>query len=491
MVADTYMADSPDDKKSTDFEDGELKFELIVGDAGGQIDNGDVPIRWCTSPDFVKELEAKGVIDPHVLIASYHPNSQGVGFYKEMDRKLIPLAEMMTFLRFTRAGKCKIYGMILDGRDGRGELHERWMRRKYGEYDCFIDTYKDELYNHIDYEVARTSEFVVIPEGVFGKEPSPWVKWYVNLWHNQKDRIADECDFRKRFLIAFIFKWIPFIPFVSGLVLMRVCGSGILSLAGYHKKVRFMRSFRPYEYPSFGMNVLDGDIHLIDDNIFLFNRKNLAGGSQDKSGMLFGMALTPIFALVVAMVVAGATSPDGIVGLVAMTGSIVFGAVLLLLLIDAFVVVIELMIRWDIGGKIAESIINTIRRFADLLPTFDGNSNVPKITLFAIIGLCVLALIGIGLKFLVAFLGMVIVMFTCMFGFFFVALLFSNKILDWLEARSGLSAKANDYGNLTALLCAKEEDNLRPNYKFIPKKQRTVRLWYRDLKNKVCKPMQS
>jgi len=43
-------------EKETPEVEEDLDFELIIGDAGGQIDNGDVPIRWCMKPDFVAEL---------------------------------------------------------------------------------------------------------------------------------------------------------------------------------------------------------------------------------------------------------------------------------------------------------------------------------------------------------------------------------------------------------------------------------------------------
>jgi hypothetical protein len=475
-----------EEKKEVDLEEN-IPFELIIGDAGGVIDNGDVPIRWCASPDFVKELEAKGVVDPHVLIASYHPNGNGEGFVREMDRKLVPLAEIMVYLRFTKAGKCRVHGIILDGYEGREKLYDTYMRKQGGSYESIVSGYSGELYDDITNEVARTSEFVTIPEGVFGKEPSPLIKWYVNLWHNS-DRITDECEFRRRFLIAFIFKWMAFIPFVSVWIAARLLITGIPFLAGYFKEVNVLRSFRPYKYPSFYYNLTDGGIDFIKGNFFLFKRTSIDDRSRS-TALCSGLAFTPLTLLVVSGIILLAVTPSGFVGFLAILATVIgtiFGA---LLAWDLVVALIETLIYFDIGDKIGHTIISFLGKIFNLLPNV--HSNATKYTMIGILAMIALVIVGVGFKFIVALVGGMVVMSVIMFAFFFLLLMFSNVLLDWMERHSALSKKNNDYGNITELLCPKEENNLRPNYKFIPKKQRTIRLFYRDLKNKVCKPMQS
>jgi len=290
-----------------DIED--LDFELIIGDEGGRIDNGDVPIRWCAKPDFIHKLKELGVVDPHVLIASFSPRKHS-GHERhtvEMDRRLVPLSELMTYLRFTRAGNMKVYGILLDGACGRGALHERYMRKQSGSYDAIVDSYTDAIYIDMKYSVETTSELVQIPAGVFGKEPSPWVKWYVNLWHNAKDRITDECDFRKRMIIA-IPKTLVFLPYLSILVGGRVLISVLAILSGYFKKVRLLRAFRPYKYPSLVWNVFDDGIHLWDDNFFLYRRKNFLGYNKSKQAMLAGLVFAPIVPIVIAIILGFSTA---------------------------------------------------------------------------------------------------------------------------------------------------------------------------------------
>ena len=474
-------------------EDPILKFELIIGDAGGRIDNGDVPVRWCASPDFIKELEEKGVKDPHVLITSNHNGGRdGYSYNREMDRKLIPIAELMTYVRFTRAGKCKVYGIVMDGSEGREALHKKWMRKHYGDYDDIINSYRDELYEDLDYAVVGTSEFVEIPEGVFGKEPSPWVKWYANLWHSN-ERVADECEFRKRVMIAFIFKWIPFLPFVTGWVILRVLHAGAFWLAGYFRQVDFLRAFRPYKYPSMAYNVM-GDLNsLLHDNFFIFNRPDLTGRFEGrKQPMFFGLAFTPLLIVIVSAITLVSVDPNGVVGLAAIVGSFVGVVLGILLIFDILAVLVELALRNNTAERFFGSIFNRFEKFGKwLIDAFDPRSQRMKLFIFSIAGVMVLTIVALVFKVLIAAVGIVIVGSVVMFGLSFVLLLFADKLVVLLDKYFAMSAKENDYGHITELLCPKEEDNLRPNYKYIPKKQRTVRLWYRDLKNKVCKPMQS
>ena len=468
-------------------EDIVLDFELIIGDAGGKIDNGDVPIRWCVTPEFVKKLEAKGVVDPHVLIASYAPlklfGDETPSYYYEMDRRLVPLAEMMTFLRFTRAGEAKVYGILLDGACGRGVLNETYLRKQCGYYEEIVDRYKDSLYEKIEYSVAKTSEMVDIPANVFGKEPSPWVKWYVNMWHDSRSKITDECDFRKRFFIAFAFKWMAWIPFVIGVVLWRVGFATAVLGCGYFKKVNILHAFRPYKYPSMEYNVFDTPIDIAYDNFFVFKRKSLIGRKDSKTCMLFGLAFTPILIALVTSLVWLAVNANGTTGFLFVSGAIIAGFFALLLFVDFWVTVVELMIRYKVGTKL----LDAIESLLDRLPSI--SVDMWKV-LIVVAGIVILVAIGFAIKYILIFLGVIGLITIFMAGFFSIAVIFADKISIWIDNYFALSAKDNDYGHLTELLCAKDEDNLRPNYNYIPKKQRTVRLWYHDLKNKVCKPMQ-
>lgn len=464
-----------------------LDFELIIGDAGGQIDNGDVPIRWCVAPDFVKKLEDKGVVDPHVLIASYAPVKRGDNtvYAHEMDRRLVPLAEMMTYLRFTRAGNAKVYGVLLDGAVGRADLDQRYMRKQSGGYETIVDRFADDLYEGIEYSVARTSNVVEIPANVFGKEPSPWVKWYVNVWHDSRNKISDECDFRKRFFIAFAFKWMAWIPFITVVLAYRLGGALGMIGCGYFKKVKLLRAFRPYKYPGFKYNVLDYPIDAADDNFFIFKRKNLCGYGGDNTSVFSGLAFTPLMLITIMLITGLFLEPNGIVGLLLISG-VTVGCVLAgFAAVDLFVVMIELIIEHSLGERFAKKLFAAFDWLVDRFEDINGG----RISLVVIL-LGLLACVFLLFKYILMFLGLVGT-FVLITGLFFTtAVIFADKLADWLDRYFALKAKDNDYSHLTELLCAKDEDNLRPNYNYIPKKQRTIRLWYHAVKNQVCKPMQ-
>ena len=167
------------------------------------------------------------------------------------------------------------------------------------------------------------------------------------------------------------------------------------------------------------------------------------------------------------------------------TMAVIFG---LLLAVDMFVIFMEFMLRFKIGERIAKGLFNFIAAIANSIPTVSHDTK--KLTILILLGIIATVAVVLLFKYLIIFVGLFAVMMLLMVGFFGTALFFASHISDWLDKYFALSAKDNNYDNITELLCPKEEDNLRPNYKYIPKKQRTVRLWYHAVKNAVCKPMQ-
>ena len=203
--------------------------------------------------------------------------------------------------------------------------------------------------------------------------------------------------------------------------------------------------------------------------------------------MAFGLAFTPLTITIVTALVWLLVTANGAAGFLFISGSIIAGTALFLLFVDFWVAVMELMMRYKVGSKI----INALADFVEaILNRFDDSEiNCMKVGIVCA-SIIILVLLGFVIKYILIFLGVIGLITIFMAIFFSVAVIFADKISIWMDNYFALSAKDNDYGHLTELLCAKDEDNLRPNYKYIPKKQRTVRLWYHDLKNKVCKPMQ-
>jgi len=454
------------------------KFELIIGDAGGKIDNGDVPIRWCISKEYVENLEEQGIIDPHVLIASYAPRKKGEdkNFTKEMDRRMVPLTELMTYLRFTRAGKAKVYGIILDGSEGRKELHNRYMKVGWYGRPEIVYSYDDKLHKDMDLCVTTTSEIVEIPANVFGKEPSPWMKWYVNLWHEKNGRVVDECHYRRRLLLAFTLKWILVLIYTLCTIIAGAVITGLFSLCGWHKEVKFFRSFRPFKYPFLSINLLDGDIRW-KTNFFAFRRKALHNKFEDTTPLLSGYIFTPILWIVIASI-AWYFEPNGVVGLIMMTLMGILPIALLFVVIDTVGAVVELAMRFSWFKKFDNKLYEIVQWMRS-----NKYAKALRITILAVMGY-------LAFDILYALMGLIAIWLGVMVVTIVIFYVFAEAINRWLLNKYSITPEDNDYSNIKALLCPREEDNLRPNIKYIPKNRRTIRLWYLDMKNKVCKPMQ-
>ena len=460
-------------------------FELIIGDAGGVIDNGDVPIRWCLTPEYVRKLEADGIVDPHVLITSYAPaegDNGKISHCLEMDRKLVPLTQLMTYLRFYRAGEMKVIGIILNGVAGREALHKRYMKKHWdGRYSNIVYDYDGTLHDELEYAYATTSELVEIPANVFGKEPSPWVKWYVNLLHGSSTAV-DECDYRKRMMLAFGLKWMLVIPYVFILIVGRALLTGIIAGAGYHKKTHFLRSFRVFKYPSISLNLFDTPIYWIDDNFFIYQRKFLGRNTYSFTSvaMLTGLAFTPILIALISGIVLF-LEPAGVVGFLVLVGVAVGSFAAFFLFLDALTLLMELGMRHKAGEWLSDKVYNAFRFL-----TYGKRGDYWFYILIAI-SLATLAVLATYLTELVGLLavlgGVMVILSVAMF-------IFGDKIGEWLDRLLTIPASENDYSKAAALLCPDEEDNLRPNINYIPKSKRTLRLRFLDFKNKVCKPMQ-
>ncbi len=454
-------------------------FELIVGDPGGEILNGDVAVRWCVTPALVAKLEEDGVIDPHVLLVSANEG-------REMQRQMVPITELMTYVRFTRAGEQDLFGFIISGADGRKKLQSTYFRKTNGDYETDIMfTYTKQPHDDLHGEYCRTSVKVAIPAGVFGKEPSAWMKWYVNAWHSSTGKIVDECHYRRRLMIAFTLKVIPFLIFTFGLIVFRLFISGVMMLAGYWKNNLILRCFRPYKWTNMELHVFDGIDY--SNNPLIIQRKHTYENWQgQKITEHIPMAFTvPFIPLVLAL-------QAFIVG----TFAEYFGQTMLTIT----VALLTVAVLFDIGYAIKLWFANTAV-FKKMANFMDGRFYVLSNYLDAhpvvlkTLGYSIFTFI-VGLSAFMIFINAGILTFIIglimAFGIF-VAVTFHylEPFLTWLDNIYGISADQNNYGEIKELLCPKDEDNLRPNYNYIPPKQRTVRLWYLDLKNKVCKPMQS
>lgn len=398
-----------------------------------------------------------------------------------MQRQLVPITEIMTYVRFTRAGFSDLFGFIVNGKIGRKILHETYLRKSYGGYttDIMFD-YTKGPHDNLDYEYCRTSVNVLIPEGVFGKEPRAWMKWYVNMWHNSAGKIVDECHYRRRLIIAFTLKAIPFLLYTMTLIFIRLLGYGALGLAGFVKDNLILRCFRPYKWNDFFMHVIDDlDVH---DNPLLVSWKHnyefMGIKKSERIPMFFTLPFNPLLLVIQAILIYPWAENFVQTMLALFTAGLIVAVT-----IDISLALIAWLKTTDFFRRISETKedrLQAIKEYFDakpmvLLGVITFSASMAVYLFFTYSGIISYAI------------GMIAT--TIAVGGLFIK--YANPFLTWIDNIYGISADQNNYGEIKELLCPDDEDNLRPKYDYIPPKQRTVRLWYLDLKNKVCKPMQS
>jgi len=446
-------------------------FELIVGGERGEITNGDVPVRWCVTPELVKQMEDAGVKDPHVLLVTATPKA------REMHRQLIPLTELKAYVRFYKAGEQKLYGFIINGAKGRRFLHSAYLQKTYRGYNTDIFcTWDERAYDEIDEEFARTEITLDIPANVFGKEPSPWMKWYVNLWHPTYNTV-DECHYRKRWLLAFSIKWIFVIAWAILYTTFRIGVAAVMSLGGYFKQIEWKLLLRPYKWHS--MDHVFGDFDFSDSFFFIKREQVTSYGAVFERFIFFPFVLNPLILTVLGLIYL--TVPE--TGQLVM--QILFGIALgMFLIFDIFIFLCDYFEKHGTFG-----INGTVGKYINKLPMPEFEAKFFKIVgIIALVGIVLGALFLVCFKFELLLQVFLPVAVAAVLAWIFVK--YGLDLLDRFDNFISVSPAKNDYTEIRELLCPRDKLNLSTDTAFIPPEKRTIRLWYNDMKNKVCKPMQ-
>lgn len=473
-------------------EEQSQQFELIVGEPSGEILNGDVPVRWCVTPELVAKLEKDGIVDPHILLVSAHNG-------REMQRQLVPITELMTYVRFTKAGEMNLYGFIINGIFGRQDLYNVYNRKELGYYvtniifsprPSFItDNHKSKtvkfkhgVHQDIPAEYCRTHVTVEIPAGVFGKEPSEWMKWFVNLWMPNNGKFIDECNYRKHMVLALIFKSLPVLLWATTLVTLRVLLVSIFVLSGYWKGVRFFRAFRPFKWNNLKWFVIP---NWDDDNQLIFKRKqkiiNFFGDECVKTvPMMLTVPFIPAVLLIQTLIVF-ATGANFVQTMFYVSG----GLFILAIILDIIMAVILWYGSTQYFKKLHEVIGNIL---AVALGTKCSKEQQRLTKVIHIITAVTFVLSMVFLLIPVSSIQAIAIITLA--ASIALALIYYKNMVEKLTNMYTVTPENNNCAEIKELLCPMEEDNLVPNIDYIPPKQRTVRLWYLNIKNKVCKPMQ-
>lgn len=437
-------------------------FELKVGGPDG-IDNADVPVRWCITPEFITQMEKDGVVDPHIVLVSVHPR------FGEMSRHIAPVGDLMTFVRFNRAGTMRLFGWIVDGKDGRKVLHRNFMQKTKGAWNTtLIDKWGNVGREDIDGTYIGTARNVEIPPDVFGKEPNPTVKWFVNLWHS--DRLQDECHFRQRMILAFTLKWIPVLLWVATLVTFRLAASLMFVSIGWRQNVTWKNIFRPFK-TTFSMTI-DDDVQW-KEHTFLWRKKLKDSNGNEVNHVFFGLLpFTPIFPLTMFGITYLTNELHPGFAAIETIGIMVIALVLLNLFDLLFLTVFWL-------------ILNNSRIRAKTLKIEKFMHEHHQIMVWILGSLAV-----VGISIVVALtweISMwVLVFFASISAVYFVYI----KVIDWMFENWSTDAEHNDPTAIRELLCPNDEMNWPAQYNMLPLEHRSKSVWFKTLKNRICKPMQ-
>jgi len=280
-------------------------FELIIGQNDGEVHSGDVPVRWCVSNGLVEQLEEQEERNPHVLLIPVNPDlvaedgtirqhGREVG-----ERKLVPMKDLMTYVRFNRPGKNRLLAYIVFG-NTKG-LKKIFLGKYCGDYTTTLLCEGELSITHRVkgwvYEDQHVDVNIEIPEGVFGKEPAPWRKWYANLW--MRGILEDECHFRQRFWLVGTLKFFPVVAVASWFFVARGAIALGMALLGY-KKVDWWPVIQPFNnytrYVTWNCNNEDNFFL----NLFTIDRNDHCNVVQSLSSFT-GVFVTPLFLLIVAL----------------------------------------------------------------------------------------------------------------------------------------------------------------------------------------------
>ena len=205
------------------------------------VGNATIPIRWCLTPEEIAHLRQNKVADPHLLLVIVHEK-------KNVDRQLVPLDRMMTYLSFNHPGENTVFATIVWHAGGKKEL-KKWClnTNKYGNWETEFYDSKEDTLKAGDYALARIA--VKVSPEFFAKDPPAWLKWWVNLWYETGFR--NQCQFKKRLLFVavpiqpwFVLLWVIIIT------LFRFLAATYWFVFRTKTEVNFKAIIRPFKYES-------------------------------------------------------------------------------------------------------------------------------------------------------------------------------------------------------------------------------------------------
>ncbi len=187
-------------------------LRLIIEEKERVVQSASLPVRWCISKEVINVLKERKVVNPYILIVT-------VADGREMTRQLVPMEDTMIYVQFAKPGENTIFAHIVWNADGEfNSLWKTYLRRSEGRYYTDVINSAGEMFGDQHGPLRIASVKVIVPKELFAKEPPEWEQRWVNAYFSQPPR--DQCEYRKRRLIAYTLQPIWFvIRFILGVLL--------------------------------------------------------------------------------------------------------------------------------------------------------------------------------------------------------------------------------------------------------------------------------
>ena len=203
-------------------------MKLIV--SSEEVGSPTVPLRWCITPDEVQHLKQEKMLNPHLLLVAIHGDW-------EVDRQLVPLSQMLTYVTFSRSGKNRLAACIVSNSESVKELKKRYLGKdEYGHYNCNV--FED---GRLQVGYAQTGVTVQVAKEFFAKEPAAWERFWVNLWFETRQR--DQCQFRRRRMLAYSIQPPLVLLYVTAKILFRFLAAFFWSITKWKSSITILTIF--------------------------------------------------------------------------------------------------------------------------------------------------------------------------------------------------------------------------------------------------------
>src|SRR3989339_276166 len=217
----------------TNSKENQMKLVTNSDTAG----NPTVAIRWCLVPEEIAYLKDNKISNPHIFLVI-------VNNKKQVDRQLIPISDLMTYVSFRRAGDNMVFATIVWDINSLKDLRKYYIGKdKYGYKNSFYDKDLDTITDTYGYGLDAIT--VNVSADFFAPEPAEWEKKWVNLWFETKPK--DQCQFRKRRILAYTIQPFLVLLYIIWLTLFRALSALFLVVIRTRTKVNFAPIIHPFK----------------------------------------------------------------------------------------------------------------------------------------------------------------------------------------------------------------------------------------------------